>query len=232
MIQKINDGYIINIDKPEDWTSYDVVRKVKVITHCRKVGHAGTLDPFATGVLLICLNKATKLTNSLMEFPKEYQAVLSLGKTTDTLDFTGNFINHQPIPKLNSELIIRTLSSFRGKIKQRIPKYSASKINGQRSYKLARQGQKIPVRTKYVFIHSTELVSFDDQAVEFRVVCSKGTYIRMLGYDIAQKLGTVGFLTKLRRIKVGEYSEKDAITLSQFEELWHNISRDESISEN
>ena len=232
MIQKINGGYIINIDKPGEWTSYDVVRKIKKITHCRKVGHAGTLDPFATGVLLICLNKATKLTQTLMEFPKEYQATLTLGKTTDTLDITGNVIDQQPIPKLNSETIVKTLGSFRGRIEQKIPKYSASKIKGQRSYKLARQGEKIPIRTKFVFIHDIELLSFDDTIVEFRVVCSKGTYIRMLGYDIAQKLGTVGFLTKLRRIKVGEYSEKDAITLSQFEELWQNTLRDESISEN
>jgi tRNA pseudouridine55 synthase len=232
MIKRIDDGYIINIDKPKNWTSFDVVRKVRNYTGIRKVGHAGTLDPFATGVLIICVNKATKLVYKFMELPKEYKTILRLGESTDTLDPTGTLIKKHSIPQLNKEKIIRSLESFRGEIKQQIPEFSASKICGKRAYKLARRGISIPRRSKIVHIYEIELLNFTRTSIEFRVVCSKGTYVRMLGYDIAKKLGTVGYLTQLRRTRIGDYSENTALTIPQFEGLWQTEVGNEDISKN
>lgn len=232
MINRIDDGYIINIDKPENWTSFDVVRRVRNYTGIRKVGHAGTLDPFATGVLILCLNKATKLVNKLMELPKEYKTILRLGESTDTLDPTGTIIKKHSIPQLTKEKVIRSLESFLGEIKQQIPKFSASKISGKRAYKLARQGKSIPIRSKIVHIYEIELLNFTPASIEFRVVCGKGTYVRMLGYDIAEKLGTIGYLTQLRRTRIGDYSENTALTIPQFEGLWKTEVGNEDNSKN
>jgi tRNA pseudouridine55 synthase len=230
-MQGIDEGYIVNINKPETWSSYDVVRKIKKITSCRKVGHAGTLDPFATGVLLVCLNKATKLTKELIELPKEYIAVVELGKETDTQDLTGNIIEEKEVPELNQEKISNTLNSFLGEIEQSIPIYSAKRINGQRYYKLARQGKRVPTSSKIVQIYELEIISFGSNLLEFRVACGKGTYIRMLGYDIANKLGTTGHLKKLMRTKIGNYRIEDALTIPQFQATWKTQLTNENISQ-
>jgi tRNA pseudouridine55 synthase len=224
MIQSTDGGYIVSINKPEGWSSFDVVKKIRRITGIKKVGHAGTLDPFATGVLLICMEKATKKSADLMELPKEYEAEIQLGKTTDTLDKTGKITVQTTIPSLNEAQIQKALAEFKGPIRQKIPAYSASKIGGRRSYHLARKGKNIPERYKSVYIYELELLNYQTNMLKIRVLCSRGTYIRMLGLDIAQKLGTTGFLTQLCRIRIGDYQIYDALSPEEFEKMWQNLN--------
>jgi tRNA pseudouridine55 synthase len=220
MIQSTDGGYIVSINKPEGWSSFDVVKKIRRITGIKKVGHAGTLDPFATGILLICLEKATKKSADLMELPKEYEAEIQLGKTTDTLDKTGKITAETTVPSLNEAQIRKALAEFIGPIRQKIPAYSASKISGQRSYHLARKGKKIPERYKSVYIYELELLNYRTNMLKIRVLCSRGTYIRTLGFDIAQKLGTAGFLIQLCRTRIGDYQIYDALSPEEFEKVW------------
>jgi len=220
MIHRIEDGYIVNIEKLEGWTSFDVVKKIKKITGFKKVGHAGTLDPFASGVLLICIGRATKKIKDFMDLPKQYRAVLHLGKTTNTLDKTGNFIEEKPVPKLAESEIRQILQTFTGKIEQKVPAYSAVKVGGRRFYSLARQGKEVPDRFKIVHIYELRLLDYQDDRLTFEVSCSRGTYIRSLGLDIAQKMGTTGYLTELVRQSIGDYRIEDSLSIDQFSELW------------
>ncbi|GAB4371227.1 MAG: hypothetical protein Kow0042_13850 [Calditrichia bacterium] len=220
MIEEIKNGYIININKPVHWTSFKVVRAVRKITGIKKVGHAGTLDPFATGVLLIGVGKATKILNSLMKLPKEYLAQLQLGACTDTLDVTGKIVQQETVPPLTQQQIRDVLKKFEGIIQQRIPDFSAAKVGGKRLYKLARQGKTIPELYKSVEIHRIELVDFGPDWIRFRTLCSRGTYIRTLGADIARELGTVGYLKQLIRTRIGEYTLSSALSITDFEEQW------------
>ena len=231
-IQQINDGFIANINKPADWTSFDVVKKIRGITRIKKIGHAGTLDPFAEGVLLICAGKATKQVSQLMNLPKEYLATLTLGTSTETLDKTGKIIEERPIKTLSLSQIDKALKHFIGEIKQRIPEYSASKIKGQRRYKLARKGKKIPESYKTVYIYDLKRDSFEQNKLRFKIKCSRGTYIRMLAYDIAVKLGTVGFLSELTRISIGDFNIGDSFTIPEFEKHWNQTHQNENISDN
>lgn len=224
MIKLTDGGYIVSINKPEGWSSFDVVKKIRRITGIKKVGHAGTLDPFATGILLICMDKATKKSAELMELPKEYEAEIQLGKTTDTLDKTGEMTPEIPVPSLNEIHIRKILSEFTGSIRQKIPAYSASKIGGRRSYQLARKGKKIPERYKSVNIYKIELLDYQANLLRIRVLCSRGTYIRTLGFDIAQKLGTTGYLTRLCRTRIGGYQINDALSPGEFEKRWQNLN--------
>ncbi|MBN2364814.1 MAG: tRNA pseudouridine(55) synthase TruB [Calditrichaeota bacterium] len=228
-ILKIDGGFIFNINKPKSWSSFDVVRKIRKITSIKKVGHAGTLDPFATGVLIILAGRATKLSDKLMNLPKEYEAEILLGKTTDTLDDTGTICGTEPVPDLNSQRIIQTLESFRGIIRQRIPEYSAAKIEGRRSYKLARKGLEVPERYKTVHIYEIKLNDFHENILNITVSCGRGTYIRSLGLDIARKLGTTGYLTALQRTRIGDYKIKQALTPEEFENEWITKTGNEDI---
>ncbi len=231
-IQQINGGFIANIYKPVDWSSFDVVKKIRGITRIKKIGHAGTLDPFADGVLLICAGKATKEVSQLMELPKEYIATMVLGKSTETLDKTGKVDQEKDIPPLSLKQIDNALEHFLGKIKQKIPDYSAAKIKGQRRYKLARKGKEIPVSYKTVQIHSLQQDSFNQNILRFRVKCSRGTYVRVLAYDIAKKLGTVGYLSELTRTSIGDFAITESLTISEFEKHWKQTHRNENISHN
>jgi tRNA pseudouridine55 synthase len=229
MINKVDDGYILGIDKPSEWTSFDVVKKIRNITSIRKVGHAGTLDPFASGLLLVCLKKATKLTDKLMDLPKEYHTTLQLGQVTDTLDPTGKIIQSQPVPPLDHSQIKSVLYSFVGRKKQKIPAYSAVKIQGQRSYHLARKGVAVPEKFRFVHIYEIELLNLKKSSITFKVLCGRGTYIRMLGNDIANRLNTVGYLSELRRTRIGNFTVEDALTIPQFMKKWQSELMDESI---
>ncbi len=231
-IQQINGGFIINIYKPADWTSFDVVKKIRGITRIKKIGHAGTLDPFAEGVLLICVGKATKKVSQLMELTKEYKATLVLGISTDTLDKTGKVDQEKEVPQVSPKQIDEALDNFLGKIRQKIPDYSAAKIKGQRRYKLARKGKEIPVSYKTVQICSLQRESFQNNTIHFRVKCSRGTYVRVLAYDIAKKLGTVGYLSELTRTGIGEFAITESLTISEFEKQWKQIACNEDISHN
>ncbi len=211
---------IINIDKPAGWSSFDVVKKVKRITRYKKVGHGGTLDPFATGVLIIGTESDTKKLTEITNFVKAYQVELVLGKTTNTLDTEGEVVFRKKIPDIDSELIKSILNKFLGKQKQKPPMFSAKKHKGVRLYKLARKNIEVKRDDIDIFIHNIELVNFTNNNIRFIVECSKGTYIRVLGKDIAKKLNTVGYLSALKRTKVGDYLIDDSLSIDEFEDKW------------
>ncbi len=211
---------IFNIYKPIGWTSFDVVKKVRNITGKRKVGHGGTLDPFAVGVLIIATNSDTKKLGEISGSIKSYRAVLQLGEQTDTLDLDGKVIASKPVPTLDKNLVESVLKHFIGKYKQIPPMYSAKKVNGVRLYKLARKNKTINREPVEVNIIDLTLNDILDKQIDFSVTCSKGTYIRVLGQEIAKKLGTEGHLTKLQRIAVGDFVVQDSIPLKEFEAKW------------
>tara|TARA_B100001245_G_scaffold197481_1_gene156591 strand:+ start:82 stop:735 length:654 start_codon:yes stop_codon:yes gene_type:complete len=215
---------ILNVNKPVGWTSADVVRKIKRLTGERKVGHGGTLDPFAEGVLIIGTDKDTKMLTSVTSSNKTYKAVLQLGAETDTLDVTGTVVKTKRIPQLSKKKIVEVFSNYTGELLQTPPAYSAKKINGVRSYKIARQGKVIIHQPVKVHIYSLKLLDFDFQSICFSVTCSKGTYIRVLGSEIAKALNTVGYLKRLIRTSIGAYSLVDSKSISEFEKEWKHIS--------
>jgi tRNA pseudouridine55 synthase len=208
---------IIALNKPATWTSFDVVKKIRKLSGIRKVGHAGTLDPFATGVLIVCLGRATKQIKGFMNTKKEYIAQIELGTETDTMDLTGSIIRELPVPNLDEEKIVVSIKQFIGDIEQEIPAFSAAKYRGQRLYRMARRGEHIPTLKKEVKIYDIELLSWGKNTIQIRVECGPGTYIRTLGNDIAQSLGCVGYLKSLVRTRVGSYSIKDTYTIDEIE---------------
>ena len=214
---------IINIDKPTGWTSFDVVKKVKKITKHKKVGHGGTLDPFASGVLIIGTESDTKKLTKVTNSDKAYEAQLELGKTTNTLDIEGEVINTKEIPEFDSLKIESVLNKFLGKQKQIPPMYSAKKHKGVRLYKLARKNITVEREDIEISIHNIELVDFTKNVIRFIVECSKGTYVRVLGKDIANKLKTVGYLTALKRTRVGDYLINDSLSIDGFRDKWKSI---------
>ena len=214
---------IFNIYKPVDWTSFDVVKKIRGITHEKKVGHAGTLDPFAEGVLVIGTGKDTKSLSSISSTNKSYTATLQLGVETDTLDTEGKNIKKKDIPKLDIELIKDALSNFIGIQTQIPPMYSAKKVGGKKLYDLARQNIEIERDPIEITIQNIDLIDFTKDTINFTVTCSKGTYVRVLGADIAKTLGTVGHLIKLVRNSVGNYQINDSLKIEDFEKQWKNI---------
>lgn len=215
---------IINIYKPVGWTSFDVVKKIRGITREKKVGHAGTLDPFAEGVLILGTGKDTKKLTSISSDYKSYIATITLGQETNTLDTEGEIINKSDIPKLSNLKINSVIKRFLGEQKQIPPMFSAKKIGGKKLYELARKNIEIEREPKSIVIKNIELISFTETNVVFNATCSKGTYIRVLGSDIAKDLGTVGHLSKLTRTSVGKYLVEDALKIEEFEKRWKNIS--------
>ncbi len=211
---------LINIYKPVGWTSFDVVKKVRNITGAKKVGHGGTLDPFAEGVLVLGTGRDTKQLTTVTTADKTYEAVLKLGTATDSHDLTGKVIDTKSVPKLSAEIIISILDLFRGEQTQIPPMFSAKKIGGQRLYRLARNNISVERKPAPITIHTLELIKFMPDIIEFRTICSKGTYIRVLGSDIARKLGTVGHLTRLIRTAVGKYTLESAITIEDLAAKW------------
>lgn len=212
------DGIII-IDKEKEYTSHDVVAKVKKILNEKKVGHTGTLDPNATGVLPILLGKGTKLSKYLINHNKIYEATLKLGQKTDTADIEGKIIEEKNVKQenLSKENVMKVLKEFIGKSKQVPPMYSAIKVNGKKLYEYARKGQTVEIKPREIEIYTIELLNINKNEIIFRVHCSKGTYIRTLCENIAEKLETVGYMKDLKRIEVGDFNIKDAITLSKLE---------------
>lgn len=215
---------IINIDKPVDWTSFDVVKKIRNVTKHKKVGHGGTLDPFATGVIIIGTQKDTKKLSSITNLNKEYIAELKLGEATNTLDTEGKIVKESPVPIINEGLLNNVLKSFLGKQKQVPPMFSAKKKNGIRLYKLARKNIEVEREKNDIMINSIYMNDFSRDKISFSVNCSKGTYIRVLGADIAKKIGTVGYLINLRRTKVGDFDVKQSLSLEEFISSWKSIT--------
>lgn len=210
---------IINVYKEQGFTSHDVVAKLRRILSQKKIGHTGTLDPDATGVLPVCLGNATKLCDMLTDKNKTYEAVLLLGKTTDTQDITGTVLTEQAVDVTKDEIEAAILS-FVGEYDQLPPMYSAIKVNGKRLYELARQGVEVERETRKVCIHSIEILELNEEyhEVRFLVNCSKGTYIRTLCQDIGEKLHCGGCMKSLVRTKVGSFLLESSLKLSEIEE--------------
>lgn len=230
------DGILI-VNKPKNCTSHDVVYKVKKITN-QKVGHTGTLDPMATGVLPLLIGKGTLCSKYLIEHDKIYKATIQLGKKTTTADQEGEVIEEQEIANnaLETQYVTKRLKEFLGKQIQTPPMYSAIKVNGKKLYEYARKGQNVEVPKREIEIYEIELLNIDKQnkKIEYKVHCSKGTYIRSLCEDIAEKLGTIGYMAELERLKVGKFILKNAVSIDDLEKenIEKNIITIEEIFKN
>lgn len=208
------DGVLV-VDKPSGRTSFDVVRDVRNLLKIKKVGHTGTLDPMATGVLPLCLGEATKIAGLLTESEKAYDAVIKLGAETDTLDAEGKVISESPVPPLTPALLESVLEKFRGSYLQTPPMYSAVKIGGKRLYELARKGEEVERVARPVTVHSLELRDFNATELTVSVACSKGFFVRTLAQELGRALGTGAHLKALRRTKSGPFSLAMAVPLDR-----------------
>lgn len=211
---------ILNINKPEGWTSQDVVAKLRGRLHIRRVGHTGTLDPMATGVLPVCFGKATRIIEYYDDDFKTYEAEMKLGMVTDTLDITGTVLETKPVD-VSEEDVIQAIDSFRGWITQIPPKYSALKVNGKPLYKYAREGAEVEIKSRKIYVEDIRPmeVNLGENRILFRVTCSKGTYIRTICDDIGKKLGCGGTMTALQRTQSGCFRVEDARTLPEILEM-------------
>jgi tRNA pseudouridine55 synthase len=205
-------GGLICVDKPAGLSSHDVVREVRRLTGIRRVGHTGTLDPTATGVLLICIGRATRLAEYVVGLPKQYETTIRLGQETDTYDSEGNILAERPVTVTRSALL-KALDRFRGPIDQTPPMFSAVKRGGQPLYKHARRGEVLPRPPRRVTIYELELLAWESPDLQVKVVCSTGTYIRSLAHDLGQELGCGGHVRALRRTAVGRFVVADAVAL-------------------
>ena len=215
--QDFLDGQIILLDKPLDWTSFQAVNKLKYklknefnLPKKFKIGHAGTLDPRATGLLIVCTGKFTKKIQEIQDAPKEYLTEIKIGVQTESYDTEKPEILQQDYSHISEEFILETLQKFVGEIDQKPPVFSAIKIDGNRAYDLARKGQEVEMKSRKTTIHYLNNIEIDLPFVRFTVGCSKGTYIRSLAHDIGQALGVGAYLTNLRRTKIGDYSVENA----------------------
>lgn len=215
---------IILIDKPAAWSSFDVVKKIKNIGKFNKVGHAGTLDPFATGLLILGTNKETKSLAHISQKNKAYQAKIVFGKTTDTFDVTGKIVAEKEITGFDIKKIREILQKYVGESDQLAPMYSAKKVNGVRLYKLARKGREIERKPHKIKIFEINEVSISGNELDVYVDCSKGTYIRTLAHDIGQDSGYGAYLTELRRLKIDEFRTSDALSIGEFEKFWLSLN--------
>ena len=212
------DGVLI-INKPKGFTSHDVVNVLRKALNTKKIGHTGTLDPNATGVLPILIGTATKISKYLIEHDKTYIATISLGEKTDTGDSEGNIIEKDlNFQNISCKQIRDVLKTFIGKQKQIPPMYSAIKINGKKAYEYARHGQAVQLEPRNIEIYSINLIKLEDKEITFEVSCSKGTYIRTLCEDIAKKLGTIGYMKELTRTSVNEFKLENAVTIDEIKE--------------
>ena len=215
--QDFLDGQIILLDKPLDWTSFQAVNKLKYklknefnLPKKFKIGHAGTLDPRATGLLIVCTGKFTKKIQEIQDAPKEYLTEIKIGVQTESYDTEKPEILQQDYSHISEEFILETLQKFVGEIDQKPPVFSAIKIDGNRAYDLARKGQEVEMKSRKTTIHYLNNIEIELPFVRFTVGCSKGTYIRSLAHDIGQALGVGAYLTNLRRTKIGDYSVENA----------------------
>ena len=237
---EFENGKVLNINKPEGWTSFDVVKKIRSTIRVKKVGHAGTLDPFATGVLLVCTGRATKQVEDLMQLDKEYVAELELGKTTDSFDRTGKILSETEVGQLTeteiqdvcaqfARFLLQTgriqdvCAQFEGETLQTPPMYSALKINGQRLYELARKGITVERRPRKINIYRLDVLNMEIPSVTVRVVCSRGTYVRALAHDIGERLGCGAYLKALVRSRIGSYRLADAMTIEEFTTYYRQL---------
>ena len=212
------EGRVLLLDKPLDWTSFDIVKKIRILTKVSKVGHAGTLDPLATGLLIVCTGKFTKKINEYMGMEKEYTGSITLGATTPTYDLESAPVNQQDISSLTEAMLHEATKQFTGDIMQVPPSHSAIKRNGQPVYIAARKGEDVVLEPRPIRISAFTIERIEMPKIYFKVVCSTGTYIRSLAHDYGKALGVGGYLSGLRRTRIGEFSVNDAYTIEQFAE--------------
>lgn len=215
-LSPFEEGKVLLINKPLEWTSFDAVRKIRNLIRIKKVGHAGTLDPLATGLLIICTGKFTKRINEYMAQEKEYTGSFTLGATTPTYDLESEPVNFKPIDHITAASIHDATGPFTGQIMQVPPAHSAIKLEGKRVYELARQGREVKLEPRPVTIKVFEITGIELPVVHFRVVCSTGTYIRSLANDFGQALGCGAYLSKLCRTRIGAFRLEDAMTIEDF----------------
>jgi tRNA pseudouridine55 synthase len=212
------DGRVLLINKPLNWTSFDVVRKIRYLIRVKKVGHAGTLDPLATGLLIVCTGKFTKKINEFMASEKEYTGTITLGATTPTYDLESVPENKRPFENISETDIKNAAATLTGTILQIPPIHSAIKKDGIRVYELARRGEEVKLEPRSITISEFEITNIQLPAISFRVVCSTGTYIRSLANDFGQLLNCGGYLSSLCRTRIGEFTLSNALTIEEFEE--------------
>ncbi len=212
------EGRVLLINKPLRWTSFDAVRKIRNLIRIKKVGHAGTLDPLATGLLIVCTGKFTKKINEYMAKEKEYTGSFTLGATTPTYDLESEPENFKSLDGIDEEAIKAATAAFTGEIMQVPPAHSAIKIDGKRVYELARKGVEVKIDPRKVTIYEFEITSVELPVVQFRVVCSTGTYIRSLANDFGAALGCGGYMSSLCRTRIGEFTLENAITPAELED--------------
>lgn len=220
------EGQVLLIDKPMRWTSFDAVRKVRYLTKTKKVGHAGTLDPLATGLLIICTGKFTKKINDYMKQEKEYTGTITLGAVTPTYDLESEPQDFKPYEHITREQLEEATKVFTGDILQVPPAHSAIKQDGKRVYELARKGVEVKLEPRPVTISAFEITDVQLPVVHFRVVCSTGTYIRSLANDFGAHLGCGGYMSSLCRTRIGDFLLKDAESIEGFEERVRNLKTD------
>lgn len=220
--ESFEQGQVLLIDKPFRWTSFDVIGRTRKLINVRKVGHAGTLDPLATGLLIVCTGKFTKRINEFMAQEKEYTGTFTLGATTPTYDLESEPENFQPVDAITPEQIKAATIPFTGAIQQIPPAHSAIKVDGKRVYELARQGKEVKLEPRNVTIKEFEITAIEMPVVHFRVVCSTGTYIRSLAFDFGHALGCGAYLSKLCRTRIGDFLLQDAMTMDTFADKMKN----------
>lgn len=226
--EQLLEGQTLLVNKPLEWTSFNVIGKLRWIFKIKKIGHAGTLDPLATGLLIVCTGKSTKKINEYMGMDKEYTGIITIGAETPTYDLESEPVNHLPYEHLTIDDIQKATGPFLGAIQQYPPAHSAIKVNGVRLYELARKGVEVELKSRNVTIHEFEITEFEANQVHFRVVCSTGTYIRSLANDFGKVLGCGGYLSKLERTKIGEFRLEDALSPAEVQEQYfafNNIVR-------
>lgn len=214
-------GAAFLVDKPKSWSSFDVVKQIRKCVDLRKVGHAGTLDPMATGMVIVCCGKGTKTIAEIQEQPKSYIGEITLGAATPSYDAETDIKERAPYEHITKQQVLDALDDhFSGGIKQIPPMYSALKKQGQPLYKMARKGEEVEREPRQITIHAARIISFDLPKIQLYVKCSKGTYIRSIAHDLGQKLNSLGYLSALRRTAIGSYNVDDALTIEDLDLLF------------
>ena len=217
-------GRILLIDKPLRWTSFDIIRKTRNLIRIKKVGHAGTLDPLATGLLIVCTGKFTKRINEYMAQEKEYTGDITLGAVTPTYDLESEPEQHRPFESITQEELLAAAGKLTGEIMQVPPAHSVIKIEGKRVYELARQGKEVKIEPRRVTVKEFSITKVELPVIGFRIVCSTGTYIRSMANDLGRELGCGAYLSSLRRTRIGNFQVEHAMTMDGFAEMVDRIA--------
>lgn len=219
LLEKVNleKGIVLPVNKPLGWTSFDVVNKIRRALQMKKIGHTGTLDPLATGLLLLCIGGKTKEVRHYQNLEKVYEGEMIVGKTTPSFDLETDFDSETPYSHITEQAILQLTDHFTGYIDQVPPAYAAIKVQGERLYKKARKGQKVALTPRRVFVKSFIITSVNTPHIQFKVTCGKGTYIRSLAHDFGKKLGVGAYLSALKRTSIGVHQLKDAYEVTNFD---------------